>query len=92
MGSTGDRAASLTIEGRRACTGRRAALIASERLRAPVNPSVNSLKQGVARAAGGLGACAAYSINLPTNAYDAAFRGMRTKPELFGRLGGWSID
>ena len=88
MGSTGDRAASLTIEGCKAYTGRRTVLIVTEHPRAPVNSSVDSfLRHGVPPTALGAGVCAPDSINLPTDAYETAFLDMRIEPQLFVGLG-----
>lgn len=75
MGSTGDRAASLMLEGREAGAWGRAASSASCGPPPPANSITNeAIKRTAVEAVRAVGVCAASGINLPTDAYDASLK------------------
>ena len=93
MGSTGDRAASLMLEGRGADAWGLAASSVSCGLPLPAN-SINRevTKRTVIEAARVVGVRAESRINLPTDAYDATLGRVFTKSRLLARIGTIGID
>jgi hypothetical protein len=80
MGSTGDRAASLMLEGREAGAWGRAASSAACSPPPPANSITNEATRRTAiEAVQTVGVCAASGINLPTDAYDASLGRVFTK-------------
>jgi hypothetical protein len=87
MGSTGDRAASLMLEGREAGAWGRAASGASYGLPQPANSIINEATRRTAiEAVLTVGVCAASGINLPTDAYDASLGRVFAKSRLLERV------